>query len=403
MNQAAPLTDSKRLPWIDTARGFAILGIFLVNLPSFHGPYFLYGNMNNYWGTEEPGIWQAILDIFFQASFYTLFSFLFGFGMQIILENLKSRNVASPRKVAVRRSILLIIFGLIHGLLIWYGDILFTYGIIALLLLLFVKSKNVTLFVWSLCLLLIPSLMFSGLLYLASLLEDISNLANMAAIEASYQHYGNGTWGEIIGQNVNDWLYSNSLLNFIFVIFNILPMFLIGMIFARKKWLHNVKEHYKTLHKIWIISFILFLLFKAGPYLFGNPYWFSTLQDAIGGSASAVFYVITITFLYPKLTGLFQLIGSVGKLALSNYILQSIIGIFIFYSIGMGLYGKLSPFQTLLIGIIVFAVQIMLSHLWLQKYKRGPLEWLWRSMIYKKKFVNQRVEEENVYDKAENN
>ncbi|WP_058308172.1 DUF418 domain-containing protein [Gracilibacillus massiliensis] len=390
MNQAAPLTDAKRLPWIDTARGFAILGIFLVNLPSFHGPYFLYGSPNNYWGTEEPGIWQAILDIFFQASFYTLFSFLFGFGMQVILENLKAREVASPRKVAVRRSIFLIIFGLIHGLLIWYGDILFTYGIIALLLLLFVKSKNVTLFIWSLCLLLIPNLLFTGLLYMASLFEDIGNFANTAAIEASYQHYGNGTWKEILAQNVNDWLYSNSLLNFIFVIFNILPMFLIGMIFARKKWLHNVQEHHKTLHKIWIISFLLFLLFKAGPYLFGNPFWFSMLQDAIGGSASAIFYVLTITFLYPKLTGWFQLIGSVGKMAFTNYILQSIIGVFIFYSIGLGLYGQLSPFPTLLIGIIVFAIQIVLSHLWLQKFKRGPLEWMWRSLIYKKKLPNKR-------------
>ncbi|GAE93615.1 membrane protein [Gracilibacillus boraciitolerans JCM 21714] len=282
-------------------------------------------------------------------------------------------------------------FGLIHGLLIWYGDILFTYGLIGLLLLLFVKSKNVTLFVWSLCLLIIPNLLFTGLLYAVSLFEDISNLANVAAIEVSYQNYGNGTWGgDILGQNITDWLYSNNVLNFIFVIFNILPMFLIGMIFARNKWLHQVQEHQRVLTKIWIITFILFIVFKVGPYLIGNPNWLSMLQDAVGGSASAIFYLLTITFLYPKLTGLFQLIGSVGKMALSNYILQSIVGVLIFYSIGFGYYGELSPFSTLLIGIVVFAVQVVLSYLWLQKFKRGPLEWFWRSLIYKKKLSNKK-------------
>ncbi|MGP4041846.1 DUF418 domain-containing protein [Gracilibacillus sp. D59] len=390
MNNAAPLADSKRLPWIDSARGFAIFGIFMVNLPSFHGPYFMYGNGNNFWGTGEPGLWQVIIDIFFQASFYSLFSFLFGFGIQIIYENLLAKNVEAPRKYMVRRLSILLGFGLIHAFLIWYGDILITYAIIGFLLLLFLNRKNSTLVVWSLCVLLIPTLLYSGLLFLASLLEDISNVANWTAIENANQNYGAGSWGDILSQNANDWLYGNQVINFLFTLFNILPIFLIGLLFARNKWLHDLQVHKKPMKKWWFGSLILFVLFKAGPYTFGSPLWFSLLQDTIGGIASAIFYVTSIAFLYHKFKKFFQLLGYVGKMALSNYIMQSIIGVTIFYSIGFGLYGKLTPFQTIVVGLIVFPVQIILSYLWLKKYKRGPLEWLWRCLIYKRRLPNKR-------------
>jgi len=390
VNNARPLADSKRLPWIDTARGFAIFDIFIVNLATFHAPYFLYGNGDNYWGTGDPGIWQIIIDIFFQASFYSLFSFLFGFGMYIIYENLTSKQVESPRKWMVRRLVILLIIGMIHAFLIWHGDILITYAIIGFLLLFFLNRKNVTLIVWSLCLLLIPTTLFTGLLYLASMFEDMGNLANQAAIDLSFQHYGEGSWGDILAQNMNDWLFANNPFNFIFIIFNILPIFLFGVLFAKNKWLHDLVTHYKTLRKWWIGSFIVFFLFKAGPYAFGNPMWFQLLQDSLGGFASAIFYVITTAFLYQKLKKVFNLIGYVGKMALSNYIFQSIVGVLIFYSIGLGLYGELTPFQTILIAFIVYPVQLVLSYVWLQKYKRGPLEWLWRSLIYKEKLANKR-------------
>ncbi|MGN8644628.1 DUF418 domain-containing protein [Gracilibacillus sp. HCP3S3_G5_1] len=394
MINATPLADSKRLPWIDTARGFAIFGIFMVNLPAFHAPYFIYGNGTNYWGTGEPGVWQWIIDIFFQASFYSLFSFLFGFGMQVIYENLHAKNVEAPKKWMIRRLLILLCFGLIHAFLIWYGDILITYAITGFLLLLFLNRKNVTLVVWSICVLLIPTLLFTGLLFLASLIEDLSNIANVAAIESAYQHYGQGSWGEILAQNANDWLFGNTVFNFILVICNLLPIFLIGLLFARNKWLHDLQAHKKTLGKWWIGSLILFVLFKAGPYAFGNPFWFSMLQDTVGGIASAIFYMLTITFLYQKLKKIFTLIGYVGKMALSNYILQSIIGVTLFYSIGFGLYGKLTPFQTVLVGLIVYPIQVILSYLWLKKFKRGPLEWVWRSLIYKKKLSNKRKPQE---------
>ncbi|GAB2533273.1 DUF418 domain-containing protein [Gracilibacillus alcaliphilus] len=391
MNQPMPLQETKRLPWIDSARGFAILGIFMVNLPSFHGPYFLYGNGQNYWGLGEPGLVHILIDIFFQASFYSLFSFLFGFGMYIIYENLKHRQVEVPYKWLVRRQIILLVIGVLHAFLIWHGDILITYALIGLLLLLFLKRKDITLWIWGACLLLIPTMLMTGLLFLASQLEDLGSIANTAGIEQSYQHYGAGNIADILQQNLTDWLYSNNLFQFIFITCNILPIFLLGVLFARKKWLHDIQQHKKILHIWWGVSLGLFVIFKAGPYLAGNPIWLQLLQDTIGGISSAVFYLLTITLLYNKAVKFFQYIGCVGKMALSNYIYQSIISFIIFYSVGFSLYGKLTPLQTVLIGLGVYLIQTIVSYWWLKHYQRGPIEWLWRSLLYKKKLANKRT------------
>ncbi|UOQ86544.1 DUF418 domain-containing protein [Gracilibacillus salinarum] len=395
MNQATPLQDSNRLPWIDTARGFAIFGIFMVNLASFHAPYFMYGNGHNYWGTGEAGIWQVILDIFFQASFYSLFSFLFGFGAQIIYENLQKKQVASPRKWLIRRFVILLVIGLLHAFLIWYGDILITYAVIGFLLLLFLRRSNRTILAWSISVLLIPVLLYSGLLFLVSLIENLENLSDQAAIAAAFQHYGAGSWTDILSQNATDWFYGNSPMNFFFVLLNILPIFLLGLVFARNKWLHDIDQNQKVLKRWWIGSFVIFMLCKAGPYVLGNPIWLSLIQDEFGGTASAIFYMITIAFSYRYAKQLFDLIGYVGKMALTNYILQSLIGVMLFYSIGFGLYGELSPWQTFFVGIIVYPLQVLFSYLWLKRYKRGPIEWLWRSLIYQKKLTNKRSAEDS--------
>ncbi|WP_066187025.1 DUF418 domain-containing protein [Gracilibacillus timonensis] len=391
MSNPLPLTDSKRLPWIDSARGFAILGIFLVNLASFHGPYFLYGNGQNYWGLGDPGIIQMLLDIFFQASFYSLFSFLFGFGMYMIYDNLSAKQVESPRKWMVRRLIILLIIGAIHAFVIWYGDILITYALVGLLLLLFLTRKNITLWVWFACLLVIPVLMLTGLLFLTSLVADTSSLANTAAINQALQHYGEGSITAIWQQNATDWFYSNNVLNFFMITCNLLPIFLLGVLFGRNRWLHDITAHRKILQRWWVGSLFVFAVCKAGPYLIGNPFWLQMVQDTLGGTGSAIFYLLTITLWYNKAVKLFRWLGYVGKMALSNYLLQSVLGVLLFYSYGLGLYDTLTPFQTILVGLIIYPIQVLVSFWWLRYYQRGPIEWLWRSLIYQKKLSNKRA------------
>ncbi|MFD1017801.1 DUF418 domain-containing protein [Thalassobacillus hwangdonensis] len=379
-----PLREANRLSWIDAARGLAILGIFMVNVPAFNAPYFLYGGEDVYWSEPLDSWVQAIVDIFFQASFYTLFSFLFGFGLQVMKDRLEQKGL-THRLILFRRLVVLIGFGMIHAFLIWHGDILLSYGTIGLLLFLFFNRKAKTLLIWAFGLLTVYTAMFTMLLY--SIRDQLDGWMNYPAITAAKQNYGDGSLLEIWKQNYNDWIYANGPENWPFLIMSLLPMFLLGMYTARKKWLHQPLEHRKTLSIALVISFVLFILLKAGPYAFGNPAWVQVLQDNIGGSASAIFYVVGLTLLSTRKAGtkLLSPLTHVGRMSLSNYILQSLISFLLFYSVGFGLYGNVSPLESALIVIVLFTGQIFLSKWWIAKYRFGPLEWLWRTLTYGKK------------------
>ncbi|MFG6116216.1 DUF418 domain-containing protein [Halobacillus sp. MO56] len=387
-----PLREAERLEWIDAARGLAILGIFMVNVPAFNAPYFLYGGEEVYWPSTTSYTIQAIIDIFFQASFYTLFSFLFGFGIEMMRERLTAKGF-NEKQVIGRRLMILIGFGLIHAFLIWHGDILLSYGLIGLLLLFFLNRSSKALLAWGVTLLLFFTSFFSFSLY--SLGPDYGGWINEPAIEQAKANYGSGTLLDIWSQNWNDWYYTNAPMNWPFLIMSLLPMFLFGMYVARKKWLHQPAAHQTALFLLWVVTLLLFLGFKAGPYFFNNPAWFQMMQDNIGGSASAIFYVVSVTLLYQRSLGKRALHGLsyVGRLSLSNYILQSLFSFLLFYSVGFGLYGQVPPLWSVIIVVLFYSVQIVISKWWLKTYRFGPLEWLWRTLTYGKKQPIRRRQE----------
>ncbi|GEN85645.1 DUF418 domain-containing protein [Oceanobacillus sp. FSL W8-0428] len=377
-----PYQVNKRLEWIDAARGFAILGIFMVNIGSFSAPYFLYGGAEDAWTAGIDQFSLAFIDIFFQASFYTLFSILFGFGIQIQKDSLDKKKI-SPYAFFGRRLGTLIVFGIIHAFAVWNGDILLTYGTMGFLLLLFLNSRDKTLAGWGIGLLGFSTIAFTGLQYLA---RDFIVLGNTSEIEQAFQSYRSNDLSIILAQNFQDWQLSNGLLGFIIYPFIILPLFLFGMYLARKRWLHDPLSYRSILKKIWAFSLVVFILFKIGPYLFGNPLWFALVQDNIGGTASAVFYLTTITLLWQQdiPRKILRVLTPIGKMALSNYLLQSVISFCLFYGAGFGLYGEIRPVQQILIVLVIFCLQIIGSTIWLRYFQFGPVEWLWRCITYKK-------------------
>ncbi|WP_186579071.1 DUF418 domain-containing protein [Aquibacillus kalidii] len=382
-----PLSNKKRLDWIDAARGFAIFGIFMVNVPAFNAPFFLYGGEDSHWTSNVDQFVQDIIDIFFQASFYTMFSFLFGFGMQIIVENLAEKQL-NLKPFILRRLFVLLLFGIFHAFLLWHGDILISYAVIGFLLFFFFNRKKTTLIVWSICLLVIPTMLYTGLLYLV---RDQLNWVDYEAIDLAFERYGNGSLIDVWTQNYIDWRYSNGIFSFVMLTMSLLPLFLLGMVVARVKWLHDVEKHKTILIRIWWLSLLLFIVLKAGPHLFENPLWFSMIQDGIGGPASAIFYLITITLLFQKgatKKWLYPL-TYIGRMSLTNYIFQSIISFLLFY--GFQLYGKVSPLVSVLIVIVIFIIQLPLSKWWINRYRYGPLEWVWRCLMYKQRLGNKRA------------
>ncbi len=395
MNPIQPLQDSKRLPWIDAARGIAIFGIFMVNMPAFNAPYFLYGGEEKYWPSETSNIIQTIIDIFFQASFYTLFSFLFGFGLYMMKERLQEKGL-NYRFVLFRRLIILIALGAFHAFLIWHGDILFSYGTLGLVLFLFFDRRPWTIISWAVGVLSLSVVIMY--LSVAPYKGMLGGLVNEPAIAQAKKAYGEGSWLDIWEQNLNDWLYSNgSPMSWVFLAGSLIPMFLFGLYFAKKKWLHKPDEFGKPLVFTWFLTLILFVSFKAGPYFFEIPEWFKIIsQDSIGGSANALFYVTSITLLYKKKSALIKLLKPftyVGRLSLSNYLLQSVICFFLFYSVGLGYYGEVSPLWSLILVLIIYSFQVIGSRMWIRSFRYGPFEWLWRSLTYMRPQPMRRTKE----------
>ncbi|ALX48676.1 DUF418 domain-containing protein [Lentibacillus amyloliquefaciens] len=381
MQTAAPLKKSERMTWIDAARGFAILGIFIVNIGAFSAPYFLYGGGMEAWDNTIDQSVQILIDIFFQASFYTLFSILFGFGLQILKERLEEKAIA-VQPFIFRRLLILIGFGLVHAFLIWHGDILLSYGIIGLFVIAFIFNDEKTILTWGSLILFASVSLYTLTLYNA---KDLLGSANTSGIYLAMDNYASDNLTAILGQNLNDWLYSNSVFSYMLLGTTLLPLFLFGMYLGKKRWLHRPAEFRQELRRGWLISLIFFGMLKAGPYLFDNPEWFSYAQDNLGGTASALFYLFSITLLGQSQFGkkLLKPFSFVGRMSMSNYILQSLICFVLFYGIGFGLYGSVRPVEAMGIVALVYTAQIFFSKWWLSMYRFGPLEWLWRSLTYK--------------------
>lgn len=381
--RAQPVSEKKRLYWIDAARGFAVFGIFIVNIGAFSAPYFRYGGEDIYWQSSVDQVTLAIIDIFFQASFYTLFSILFGFGIQLMNESF-ARKSLQPHIYLLRRLGALIGFGMIHAFVIWHGDILLSYGVIGLLLLLFLKRTDQTWIAWIVILFGGSTVFFTFLLYLV---RDYLNIPNTNAIESALERYQSSNLFVIWEQNYTDWLANNGVFGFLILAITLLPLFLIGMYIARKRWLHEPHRFQPFLQKLWLLLLIVFISFKAGPYLFGNPAWFGIVQDNIGGAASALFYIVSITLVAQQAIGqkLLAPLVAVGRMAFTNYILQSVISFILFYGAGFGWYGTIRPLEGVLIAVVLFIVQVALSNWWLRRYLYGPLEWVWRSFTYGEK------------------
>ncbi|MCM3741080.1 DUF418 domain-containing protein [Oceanobacillus luteolus] len=381
--QLKPTSDQNRINHIDMIRGFAILGIFMVNIGAFSAPYFLRGGAEEAWNSPLDQFTLAFIDIFFQGSFYTLFSILFGFSWQLMKDRLQLKGMKYS-SFLFRRQVVLIGFGLVHAILIWHGDILFSYGLIGLLLLLFLEVKDRTLLIWA-------AILFGGSVGIITLLlypvRHLMNWTDQEGIRVAIHNYSSGSFPLIWQQNLQDWLMANSGITFILLCFILLPLFLFGMYLARKRWFHKPEEFQKVLSRLLVITFILSVILKFGPYLFGNPLWLTYVQDNFGGAASALFYMTLITLGAQTDIGMkiFRPLQYVGRMALSNYILQSVVCFLLFYGVGLGLYHSVTPAVSVLIALIIFGLQIILSKWWLLRFRFGPLEWVWRSLNYKQR------------------
>ncbi|WKA53752.1 DUF418 domain-containing protein [Planococcus shixiaomingii] len=380
-----PVTLNERVEAIDMMRGFSLLGILIINMLTFHSPL-SYVNPYTYYTRPFDTEVYGFIDIFIQASFYPLFSMLFGYGLA--MQFMKAEEKQQPfAPVAVRRLLVLLGIGILHAFLLWYGDILITYAVIGFLLIGMLRMPSRLLLGLAALIYTVPHALMLVLMFIAVSINP-NFYTGIQAVQSSIDAYANGTVIDIFSQRLSDWGYNNNPFNFIIIIATILPLMMVGAAAAKWRVIERTKQYRKMWVTLAVVPLIAGLLLKASPQLIEENYAFVYLQDIFGGPLVAVGYAAIIALLaqHAGFRKLMRPFGQVGRMSLTIYIMQSLIATFIFYSYGLGLYGKVDLLTGTLIALGIFAIQLIFAEVWLSKFKQGPLEKLWRKWTYGKIF-----------------
>ncbi len=386
MNTLTPVGNSERIISLDVIRGFSLLGIFVVNMISFHSP-FLYLDPYSWWHTPGDRALYPWIDIFIQSSFYPLFAMLFGYGLAIQYQRALDKGT-SFYDFGIRRLVLLLVIGCIHAFFIWSGDILIDYALLGFVLLLFLRVSGKKLLTLGICLFVIPQLFFSILLVLMTFTDPtgVTNFTDIVSLQNSVAAYGSGGFAEIFKQRFHDWYLVHSPSNYLYIVLSILPMMLIGAGAGKLQLLEQVKNHRKTWIAVGISTFSIGALVKSLPIVIESNFAYSYIQDFFGGPFLSVSYaaILSLLLLNEKIIKWSKPLSAVGKMSLTNYLLQSIIGTFLFYSYGLGLYGEVTLTTGTFAAIGIYVIQIIFSEIWLSKFTFGPIEKVWRAASYGK-------------------
>lgn len=380
-----PTEVKERVISIDVMRGFALLGIFIVNMLFFHSPYIY---INPYTWFHIPDDYAAYkgIDLFVQGSVYPLFSMLFGYGLAMQFMKTQEKGT-SFTKLAVRRLSVLLLIGCIHAFLIWSGDILITYALAGFVLLLMIRLKPIWLLLISAVLFLIPNGLLNGLVYLMAKFDPNSVIiyTGIQEIESSVEAYSQGSWMDIFGQRLDDWLYMTPYgAMILMMLIMIVPLLLIGAAAAKLKLIERARE----LKMFWFITIILTYAggtaIKLLPYMTEANMFTVSVQDTFGGPLQAIAYagIIALVCSIPVMQKLLSPFAKAGRMSMTIYLMQSIIATTIFYSYGFGLYGKIDIQTGTWMAVGIFVLQLIFAEVWFMKYKQGPVEALWRKLTY---------------------
>jgi len=399
--QNAPTSTGLKLDRIislDILRGVAVLGILVMNIQSFSMPSAAYINPTAYGDLHGLNRWVWILShMLASQKFMSIFSMLFGAGVIIFAENAISKGKNSAL-LHYRRMGWLLVFGLIHGYLLWYGDILFTYGLCGMLLFVF-RNISPKKLVWiGFGFFVIPIMLdslfaFSMPYWPEETLQSTKQswLPDELFINHYLEAYG-GNWLEQMEIRVPGTIFMQSGLFFMQTFWRVMSMMLLGMALFRWSILSAERSNGFFLRMTIIGLLAGYLLSALGVVLNFRQGWsmeFSMFLgkqfNYVGSVGTALGYVGLVMLLCnsSSLQGFKRIFSAVGRMAFTNYILMTLICTFLFYGHGLGLIGSVERKIQILIVFGVWTVLMIISPLWLKKFRYGPLEWCWRRLTYK--------------------
>jgi uncharacterized protein len=368
-----------RIQDIDALRGFALLGILVVNITFAASGFPIHVADDPAYQSSLDQAVHWVSSTFVDMKFYLLFSFLFGYSFQLQLEAAQ-RAGAGFKPRMLRRLGGLFAIGVLHAIFLITGDILSVYALIGLILLAMRRVKDRT------------ALIVAGAIYAylfvsmgaTALFVDTSAFLDPAgAVAAARETSANlgGSFGDIIGEHVKALpLYGLSLLTVQGP--TTLAAFLLGLVAGRRRLLANVTGKEAVLRRIQLVGFVVGItggmIYASG----GNGDTGAVLASVLTAPFLTAAYVATLLRMMHSVRGqdLRRVLAPAGQMALSNYLGQSVATMLVFTGIGFGLVGQVSPLETMGIAVAIFAVQVVLSHLWMSRYGYGPVEGVLRAV-----------------------
>jgi uncharacterized protein len=394
---------AERIESIDTVRGFAVLGILILNILSFGLPGAAYTNPSVAGGTDPMnlGAWAASY-VLADGKMRALFAMLFGASMLLVAERAGDHAVHTH----VSRMAVLLLIGLAHGWLVWQGDILTYYAIIGALVFPFWQAKARTLMLAAALILAMQSSIHASGGLQAKRLEAAATASDAGLeakaewadfrsslvpagerVEAEIAAY-RGSWREAFQQRAKDLRFFYTVLFPLVFFLETLAQMLIGMALFRLGWWQGTQPTARYL-RVALLTLPAGLLVMA---LVARGYWLSGfsptsffLDEAVRvlvGPAIALGYAALLIAAVKQglLPRLMARLAAAGRMALSNYLATSLICTALFQGWGFGLFATLGRWQLLLVVLAVWALILAWSKPWLARYRYGPAEWLWRSL-----------------------
>ena len=428
---ALPVTGSERFTSIDTLRGIAVLGILVMNIYAFAMPIAAYSNPLALGGTEwfNIGTWY-FTHLIFDQKFMTIFSTLFGAGLIMMSTRAESRG-SKYAGVWYRRNFWLLLIGAMHGYLIWFGDILFSYALMGMLIFPFRKRKPRTLIIIAVFMLPVALLTsYAGGFYVEKLQVSVAEIEQVqeSGEELSEEQTTTleeweammvfmappdeqvakdlkaymGNYPDIVVHRAPMVMGMQTQAILAFLLWRVGGLMLLGMALMKLNIL-SAERSTAFYRKMLLAGYGIGLpitLFSI--YFVTANQWDHIFMFRIGmapnyiGSVFVALGHIALVMLIVKsgaLKRLMQRFAAVGRMAFTNYLLHSIILTTVFYGYGFGLYGQVSRFWQMAFVVIVIGLQMIVSPLWLKHYRFGPAEWVWRSLTYWKRQPMRRLPE----------
>ncbi|HRF83728.1 MAG: DUF418 domain-containing protein [Xanthomonadales bacterium] len=409
---SGPVERGERLPVLDVLRGVAIFGILVGNMVVFSGYGFLSPAERAALPTPAgDAVAMFLIHVLVDGKFYSLFSLLFGFGFAVQMRRAQAQGGDFPRLFR-RRLLGLFLIGLLHAVFVWSGDILMLYAMLGLLLLPLRQLDDRTLLRAVAACLLLPSLAYLGMLA-AGVGNPFAPPVDPAAAAEGPDLFAlmlagfrgdswAGAWRSNLIQLAGRWVDL-----FLSVRFpKVLAMFLLGFWLGRRGiGIDPVRDRPLLRRTVAIGLLVGIPANTAMAWLMGRGVYLPASLPGLAQVAAATVGIPLLTLAYAAAVVLafhapasrrpMSCFAPPGRMALSNYLMHSVVMTWVFYGWGLGWYGRIGPALTTPLALLTCVAQIGLSAVWLSRFRFGPVEWLWRSFTYRRKVPLRRAGADN--------